>query len=152
MHRSLHRLALLTAVCAMTAGCDREPAGPAPEYDLAIETDRAWYSLATDRVVRISLTNRSSRDVYLPMDSYVVYERLQWGDWREPMDWFVVDGIGRSFPVAREAVHEDDLDIQFYLRDRPGVYRFRYYVYSDASASTLLPLDERVSQPFTIVP
>ncbi len=73
-------------ICALAAslaitGCGGGPTGPR-QFDLVVATDKPEYSLDIDSLVRVTLTNRSHRVVYLPMGSYVVYERLRAGDWR----------------------------------------------------------------------
>ncbi len=155
MHRSLVRFIALATLAAVTA-CDN-PAATKPypialqPYDLRIGTDAAVYSLASDEAVRITLTNHSPDDVHLFMGVYVVFERLRDGEWVDPGAWLIVDGIGRTFAVAPGVSHRDVLPL-VYLRGRPGIHRVRYYAYADPAATTLLPLEERVSTPFVIVP
>jgi hypothetical protein len=148
----LHTAALAVCLNAV-AGC-REPVAPSPpgHLEIAVETDKPQYSLATDSVARVKLTNRGDGAVFLPMDSYVVYERFRDGAWRDAFTWFVVDGVGRSFPLSPGASLTDDLQLRFYLPNRPGTYRFRYFVYADPEVTSLLPVKERVSPPFTLSP
>jgi len=138
------------AVGLAASGCGDDPAGPLGPFDLIVATDKAEYSLTTDSVARVTLTNRSDRVVYLPMASYLVYERLRDGEWRDPFAWFVVDGIGRSFSLDPGAAVTDELQLQFYLPDQPGIYRFRYLAYADPVVRSLLPIEERVSQPVVV--
>ena len=148
MFRLLSRVALL----APLLGCREPTAGPPPNVDLSVASDQPTYTLARDSLAYVTLTNASAAPVYLPMDSYVVYERLIDGEWRNAFAWFVVDGVGRSFPVRPGESLTDVLRLWFYLRDRPGTYRFRYSVYADPDLRSLLPLDERVSPAFVISP
>lgn len=144
--------ALLLAAIAGASACHSDPAAPPARFDLVVETDKVEYSLAADSIARVLLTNRSDRAVYLPMDSYVVYERLRDGEWRDAFAWFVVDGVGRSFPLAPGRVRTDELPLRFYLPNRPGTYRFRYFVYGDPGVRSPLPVEERVSPPFVLTP
>lgn len=146
------RRGLAAALVVAVGGCGNDPAAPVipAVFDLVIETDRPQYSVADDSIAYISLTNRSNRAVHLPMDSYVVYERLRDGQWTDAYAWFVVDGIGISFPVLPGATVKNQLELWFYLRDRPGTYRLRYLVYEDPQLRVRLPLEERVSAPFIV--
>jgi hypothetical protein len=135
----------------LTAACGGGSAiSPEPEIILAVETDKPGYSLGADRVARVTLINRSERPVYLPMGSYLECERLVEGEWRDAFQWFAVDGIGRSLPLVGGAARTDELDIRDYLDNRPGTYRFQYRLYADHNLRAPVPLEERVSQPFTI--
>ena len=144
----------ITLACAATLllACG-EPTGTlASTYHVAISPDKTSYSLSTDSSAYVTITNHSDRPVFLPMDSYVVYERLVDGQWRDAYAWFVVDGIGRSFPIATGTSHTDELQLWFYLANRPGTYRFRYFAYADSAGQQLLPLKERVSPSFKLQP
>lgn len=143
-------------ICALAAslaitGCGGGPTGPR-QFDLVVATDKPEYSLDIDSLVRVTLTNRSHRVVYLPMGSYVVYERLRAGDWRDGFAWFILDGLGPSFSLDPGDAVTDELQLGFYLRDQPGTYRFRYLAYSDPNVKSLLPIEERVSQPVIVGP
>jgi hypothetical protein len=122
----------------------------APDVRLSVQTDKSAYSLARDRVAEITLTNHSREPVYLPMGSYVGYERLVGNRWEGPFEWFSVDGIGRSILVSSGDVRNDQLEMWFYLADQPGTYRIQYWIYGDAKLGWLLPLEERVSEPFVV--
>ena len=148
--RTRHLPALVCAA-TLTLGCG-EPSGIPSGYHLVISSDKTAYSISTDSSAYITMENQSDRPVFLPMDSYVVYERLVDGQWRDAFAWFVVDGNGRSFPLAAGARHTDELQLWFYLTDRPGTYRFRYFAYADSAVRQLLPLEERVSKSFELRP
>ena len=135
-------------VSLLAAGCG-DPAGPG-SLDLVVTTDKPEYSLRTDSIARVTLANRSDGAVYLPMDSYLVYERLRDGEWQDAFAWFIVDGIGRSFRLEAGATLTDELQVPFYLAGRPGTYRFRYFVYADSRVRFLLPVEQRVSQPVVV--
>ena len=130
---------LLLAICA----CRDNALSPA-HYALAVQTDKAAYSLAADSNADITITNHSDRSVFLPMDSYVVYERLVNGQWVDAYAWFVVDGVGRSFPLAPGTSLSNQLQLWFYLPGQPGTYRLRYFVYTDPEVQ--LPLEERIGR------
>src|SRR5688500_16920862 len=104
---SLRRsFALLAALLA----CDDSslsPAADVSDFHLSIETNRPQYTLSADSFAYVTVTNASTAPVYFPMASYVVYERLVDGEWDDPFAWFIVDGIGPSFPLAPGAVHTD---------------------------------------------
>lgn len=154
IHSHSHYLTLSggLALCAalMAGGCDGESAGPRLDHGLTIKTNKAVYSLATDRIARVTLSNRSDDPVYLPMGSYVAYERLVAGQWVDAFEWFTVDGIGRSLPLAAGSTRIDQLELWAYLADSPGTYRFRYWLYADPTLEVLLPLLERVSSRFIV--
>jgi hypothetical protein len=142
---------ILGLVCsARLSGCTPVTDPDLSPFNLAVTTDRSRYVLPADSLALVTLTNHSDQPVFLPMDSYVVYERLRDGEWRDAFAWFVVDGFGRSFPIAPGASNTDVLRLWFYLPDSPGTYRFRYYAYADSALKRLLPLDERVSAPFEL--
>jgi hypothetical protein len=137
----------------LSPGCHRmrrRPGRATRPLDLMVATDKPEYSLTTDSVAPATLTNRSDQVVYLPMASYVVYERLRDGEWRDAFAWFVVDGVGRSFSLERGAARTDELQLRFYLPGRPGTYRFRYRAYADPAVRWLLPIEERVSRPVVV--
>jgi hypothetical protein len=150
MCRLLIYLAVLAAGITGATGCHSDPAGPPPRFGLAVETDKPQYSLAADSVALVTLTNPSDGVVYLPMDVYVVCERLGNGEWRDAFAWFSVDGIGRSFPLSPGSAQTDVLQLWFYLPEHPGTYRFRYFVYADSDVRSLLPIEQRVSPPFVL--
>ena len=150
--RHLLSYSILAVSLAGLASCRGDAAGPLPAFNLAVETDKPQYSLATDTIALVSLTNRSDRDVYLPMDVYVVCERLRDGSWTDSFPWFSVDGVTRSFPLRPGSTLTDKLQLWFYLPNRPGTYRVRYFVYADADVQTLVPLEERVSAAFILTP
>ena len=99
----------------------------------------------------MTLTNRSDHAIYLRMDTYVLCDRLVAGEWRDPIAWFVVDGVGNTFRIGPGESHSDGLDLR-YLDGRPGTYRFRYLAYRDPDARSPVALEERVSPPFEVVP
>jgi hypothetical protein len=149
LHGMRHLLSSLAITAAMTAGCG-DSAGPELDLILAVETDKPGYSLGADRVARVTLINRSARPIYLPMGSYLAYERLVDGEWRDTFEWFAIDGIGRSLPLDGGTARTDQLELWAYLADRPGTYRFHYRLYADPELTALIPLEERVSAPFTV--
>jgi hypothetical protein len=145
-------LSCLFVGTAFGAGCAGDSAGPTPERGLTIETDKPVYSLAADSTASVTLTNRSGSPLYMPMGSYLEYERLVGGEWGEAFAWFTIDGIGRFVSMPAGAARKDELEIWVYLADQPGTYRFRYWLYADNALRRLLPLEERVSLPFTVTP
>jgi hypothetical protein len=145
-------LSCLFVGAAFGGGCAGDSAGPTPERGLTIETDKPVYSLAADSTARVTLTNRSGARIYMPMGSYLGYERLVGAEWGEPFAWFTIDGIGRSVSMPAGAVRTDQLEIWYYLADQPGTYRFSYWLYADDALRLPLPLEERVSLPFTVTP
>jgi len=52
------------AVGLAASGCGDDPAGPPGAFDLIVATDKPEYSLTTDSVARVTLSNRSDRVVY----------------------------------------------------------------------------------------
>jgi hypothetical protein len=146
--RGAWELAFCSSVLA-TSACGNG-ALSAPDVRLIVQTDKSAYSLASDRVAQITLTNHSGGPVYLPMGSYVGYERLVGTRWEGPFQWFAVDGIGRSILVPTGDVRTDELEMWFYLAGQPGTYRIQYWIYGDARLDWLLPLEERVSIPFVV--
>src|SRR5918992_1443562 len=92
--------ALVTCLAGCLDSSLRGDLGPDVDFDLSVETDRLQYALSTDSVAYITVTNASTEPVYFPMASYVVYERFADGAWRDPFAWFIVDGIGPSFPLS----------------------------------------------------
>ena len=117
--------------------------------NLSIETDKPEYSLGTDSTVHITVTNHLGQSVYIPMGTYVIVERLIDGEWSEGLAWFTVDGVGLSFPLEGGTSRTDWFEVMFYL-DKPGTYRFQYWIYADPKLRVLLSQEERVSAPFTI--
>ena len=151
MWRLLSCSALAVGLAGL-ASCRSDVAAPPPTFNLAVATDKPQYSLATDSIALVSLANRSDRAVYLPMDVYVVCERLRDGNWADSFAWFSVDGVTPFFWLSSGAAVTDKLRLWFYLPNQPGTYRVRYFVYDDPELQTLAPLEERVSAPFTLTP
>jgi hypothetical protein len=75
------RLLSCLFVGAAFGGCAGDSASPTPERGLTIETDKPVYSLAADSTARVTLTNRSGARIYMPMGSYLEYERLVGAEW-----------------------------------------------------------------------
>ena len=151
MWRLLSCSALAVGLAGL-ASCRSDVAAPPPTFNLAVATDKPQYSLATDSIALVSLANRSDRAVYLPMDVYVVCERLRDGNWADSFAWFSVDGVTPFFWLSPGTALTDKLQLWFYLPNQPGTYRVRYFVYDDPELQTLAPLEERVSAPFTLTP
>ena len=151
MRRQRSRFAVISAIAVLVA-CGDGVGIDLGAYDLDIQPDKLVYSLASDSFAYVTLANRSERPVHLPMSIYVVYERLVGDEWRDPRSWFIVDGVGRTFPVPPEESLTDRLELWFYLADKPGTYRFQYYASADTAAPSLLPLPERVSRSFQVTP
>jgi hypothetical protein len=147
---SLMRNKFLVVLAATAVLSNCREGSTAPRLGLVINTDKPSYSFATDSVAYVTLTNTSNQTIHLPMSTYVVYERLVDGAWRDAADWFIVDGVGKSIPIPSGIHYRDDLPIRFYLRGQSGTYRFRYLVYADADLSSLLHISDRVSPPFTV--
>jgi len=151
MSQFVIRVAAIAVVLISAVSCRHDPASPPPPFGLVVDTDKLQYSLAVDRIARVTLTNHSIRPVYLPMDVYVVCERRRDGDWADAFAWFSVDGVAPSFAIAPSEIQTDEFQLWFYVLT-PGTYRFRYFVYADGGVTSLLPIEERVSPPFVIVP
>ena len=135
----------------LLGACSPDPTG-AGERRLEISMDKRAYSLASDSVASITLHNSSGAEIYLPMGEYVLYERRVDGKWAEARSWFIVDGIGRAIKVSPGATQSSHLPLRFYLRGKPGTYRIQYLAYEDNRLRHMLPLEQRVSVPFTVSP
>jgi hypothetical protein len=140
------RLALFGALACGT-GPDETPV-----VQLLVRTDKAVYSVAADGAARTTLVNQGSRSIYAPMNEYVYVQRLLNGWWGEPQPWFVVDGLGLSFPVVPgDSLVALPMDFA-YVGNRPGIYRFIFEVAFDSKGRRLVPEPLRVSPPFELRP
>jgi hypothetical protein len=157
MLRTMRRQASLSLNFPLALALFGAPAcstGPdeTPVVQLLVRTDKAVYSVAADDAARTTLVNQGSRSIYAPMNEYVYVQRLLNGWWGEPQPWFVVDGVGMSFPVA-PGDSLVALPMGFaYVGDRPGIYRFIFEVALDPEGRRLVPEPLRVSPPFELRP
>ena len=149
MTRSAAALALAAIV---VSGCASEPTAPAVAAPLGLEVAvaKTAYSFASDTAVRVTFENTSAQPVYLLMGTYVVCERLVGESWQYESEWFVVDGIGPSFPLAPGASIADEMRLAYLTG--PGTFRFLYRVWADPALRTVLHIDDRVSPTFTVDP
>jgi len=140
---------IVTASLAAIAACTA-PTGSAGTIELTVVTDRATYSLATDRAAEPFLINSGSVRVYLPMNEYVAVQRFEAGAWSEPRPWFAVDGIGISFPLEPgDTLRSWSMDFR-YVDRIPGVYRFIFEIATDPSGRGRLSEAQRISPPFEL--
>jgi len=140
---------IVTASLAAIAACTA-PTGSTGTIELTVVTDRATYSLATDRAAEPFLINSGSVRVYLPMNEYVAVQRFEAGAWSEPRPWFAVDGIGISFPLEPgDTLRSWSMDFR-YVDRIPGVYRFIFEIATDPSGRGRLSEAQRISPPFEL--
>lgn len=137
----------LAGALACGTGPDEDPV-----IQLVVRTDKAEYSLAVDHGAITTLVNQGTIPLYAPMNEYVYVQRLLNGWWGPPQPWFVVDGVGLSFPVA-PGDSLVALQMGFdYVGNRPGIYRFIFEVAFDSKGRRLVPEPLRVSPPFELRP
>jgi len=140
---------IVTASLAAIAACTA-PTGSTGTIELTVVTDRATYSLATDRAAEPFLINSGSVRVYLPMNEYVAVQRFEAGAWSETRPWFAVDGIGISFPLEPgDTLRSWSMDFR-YVDRIPGVYRFIFEIATDPSGRGRLSEAQRISPPFEL--
>jgi hypothetical protein len=134
-------------VLILTA-CDSDASGIGlPE--LLVRTDKTVYSKAADGPVNTFLVNQSSTPVYVLMGDYVYIEQASDNGWLYHGPWFFVDGFGMSFTLAPgDTLLPLPMDLDYI--GRAGTYRFVYQVGLDSSMRSLLPKEERVSEPFRV--
>jgi hypothetical protein len=134
------------ALATTTACGSTEPSVAA----LLVRTDKPVYSLAVDRAATPTLVNQGSRQIYAPMNEYVYVERWSGNGWIDRSPWFVVDGLGVSFPIAPgDSLVALPMDFG-YVSNRVGRYRFVFEVALDPKGHRLVPEDERVSEAFEV--
>ena len=122
-----------------------------PEAQLRVTTGRAVYSLASDVFATTVLLNVGPGPVYAPMNEYVYVERFESGRWQDRRPWFVVDGVGISFPILPGDSLAEAMDFR-YVNRRAGIYRFLFEVAYDSLGRRLVPEDRRASPPFELRP
>jgi hypothetical protein len=143
---------LLPALLAVTAlaGCGSTDPSDLGAPALLVKTDKLVYSLSVDVEAHVTLINHGSVRIYAPMNEYVYVE--QWSDngWINRSPWFVVDGIGPSFPVAPgDSLTSPPMSFA-YVNRRAGTYRFVFEVALDRLGRHLVPEEQRVSEPFMV--
>lgn len=145
-------IATLSLAAIVTSACAREPTAPATAAPLGLEVAvaKTAYSFASDSAVRVTLRNTSSRPIHLLMGTYVVCERLVGESWEYEAEWFIIDGIGPSFPLAPGATLANEMPLAYL--SGPGTFRFVFRAYADARLRTILHFDDRVSPTFTVDP
>lgn len=128
--------------------CDSDASGIAlPE--LLVRTDKTVYSKAVDGPVNTFLVNQSTTPVYVLMGDYVYVEQASDNGWLYHGPWFFVDGFTPSFTLAPgDTLLPFPMDLDYI--GRAGTYRFVYQVGLDPLMRRLLPIDERVSEPFRV--
>jgi hypothetical protein len=144
--RSFPALLVVTAL----AGCDSTEPSELDAPALLVQTDKPVYSLSVDVEARVTLINQGSVRIYAPMNEYVYVE--QWSDngWINRTPWFVIDGIGPSFPVAPgDSLTSPPMSFN-YVNRRAGTYRFVFNVALDRLGRHLVPEQQRVSEPFMV--
>ena len=142
-------LAVATGLVGLAAGCGTEPSDlGAPA--LLVKTDKLVYDLSVDVEAHVTLINHGSVRIYAPMNEYVHVE--QWSDngWINRRPWFVVDGIGPSFPVAPgDSLTSPPMSFD-YVNRRAGTYRFVFEVALDRLGRHLVSEEQRVSEAFKV--
>ena len=155
----------LRAVAVLTAGtilfslfaCDSGPTEPESvpteqeSVRLVITTDKTMYTPGIDYAATPILVNAGRDTVYVLMGEYVHAERWIGNGWAYAASWFVVDGVGPSFPLAPGdtlAVVPMRFD---YVGRRLGKYRFVFAVAYDREMRRPLPKEKRVSTTFELV-
>ncbi|MCI0696163.1 hypothetical protein L0337_29695 [candidate division KSB1 bacterium] len=121
-------------------------------FNISISVEKDVYTFNAGPEPKVTLRNDSKREVYFPMSSYVGFERFQNGNWINYTEWFVVDGIGYSWPLkSGQSITEVAPFGYFSQEEIPGTYRFKFLVYKDKNLKFPLPLNQRVSRPFEVV-
>ena len=136
---------------ALLAGCENASTG-VPTVQLQVTSDKSEYSLASDSGAAPLLVNLGPAVVYAPMNEYVYVERLGAAGWQDRRPWFVVDGVGISFPIhAGDTLRAWPMSFR-YVGRQPGVYRFLFEVAFDSLGRRLVPEELRASPPFELRP
>jgi hypothetical protein len=143
---------MLILGAGMLTAC-RDSSAPEPAvFDLSVVTDKPSYVTAVDRLVHITITNRSNRTVYMPGDFYVFSERMIRGTWGDPFAWFFAGGTPAEWiPLAPNATKTDALPLYYYAGLTTSL-RMRYLVYEDPELRRSLPIHTRVSSTIGVVP
>lgn len=138
---------LLVSALACGTGPDEDPV-----IQLVVRTDKPVYSLATDNAAIPTLVNQGNVPLYAPMNEYVYVQRLLNGRWGPLQPWFVVDGIGPSFPVL-PGDSLVALEMSFdYVGNRPGTFRFLFELAFDRNGRRLVPEPLRATPAFELRP
>lgn len=141
-------VAACVAATAVTA-CDRSPTD-LEFIDLSVTVAQPFYSLSSDQGAEVTLTNNSRDAVHVLMGEYVYFERLSNGKWVDAQPWFVIDGLGRSFPLNPGGRIVEYLPFA-YLRE-PGTYRFRFRIGVDPDLKRFVPASQAASPAFEVRP
>jgi hypothetical protein len=138
-------LAALAALLALSGCSPTLPAG----LDLGFEVP-GGFSISAGEPGRLALHNQGSAAVHLPMGMYVSRERWDGSSWVSLGSWFIVDGIGPSLRVAPGESLENQIHPLYFQEAGPGLYRFRYEIFSDRELRRPLPPGRRVSASFEV--
>lgn len=119
--------------------------------DVSVNVENVAYIFDSGQRPLVTLRNDSKHYVYLGLGSFVGFEQFKYGQWINFTDWFAIFGNVpyQSLAPGKSITHDLPFDY-FQLEEIPGTYRFKFFVYRDTELSTLLPLNQRVSQPFEV--
>lgn len=143
---------LLPALLALLplSGCSSTGPSALTAPKVLIATDKSVYSLSVDVEARVTLINQGPLPIYAPMNEYVYVEQRSDNGWINRSPWFVVDGLGPSFPVAPgDSLTSPPMSFG-YVNRRAGTYRFVFEVALDRFGRQLVPEEQRVSAPFEV--
>ncbi len=147
MRNVLVLLSVIAIIFLFNNGCksSTEPT----ENSISIITQNNFYSRTSAETVVINLTNNSSSQVFLPIDSTFVLERKEGDNWITNIWALHRIGIKNYYSLFPNIPHQEEMAPGFL--PSKGTYRFKFYIYKDSSLTELLPENDLYSNSFEAV-
>ena len=144
MKNILILLSNIAIILLLNNGCksSTEPT----ENTVSIITQNNSYSRTSAETVIINLTNNSSSQVFLPIDSTFVLEKKEGDNWITDIWTLHRVGIKNYYPLFPNIPHQEEMAPGFLPSE--GTYRFKFYIYKDSSLTELLPENILYSNSF----
>lgn len=135
--------------------------------DVQIFTDQEQYLLPSeewqgmpeviDQKIRVHLRNESKHPIFMSVPSkFVTLEKKEGNMWRDLDVWYSLIAVApriKKIASGEELSPVIDLGLTDEIIEGPGVYRFKFTLYTEESLDEqkLLPTSNRVSNTFEII-
>ena len=118
------------------------------ENSVSVITQNNSYSRTSAETVIINLTNNSSSQVFLPIDSTFILERKDGDNWITNIWALHRIGIKNYYSLFPNIPHQEEMAPGFL--PSKGTYRFKFHIYKDSSLTELLPENILYSNSFEV--
>lgn len=146
------------------SNCDNvsSPANGEGKNDLNIPMESQHYDLTdntTDAIIEVKFINKSGGNVYyLAPSFFVTLQQMDDEEWKDQGPWYFIAAGGQRVHTLAPGDTLDTIDLD--LRDvvanwdlirSSSLYRIHFKIYEDEDLEELIPVTDRVSDPFTVI-